>query len=98
IPKRWYVWENETATRGVIFYVGGALHPSGYGGLATLLRERGYTVVIPASVSRFSMLSIGEGMNIVNHPEFSYIEKWTLSGHSQGGFSAAMSYVLSPDL
>lgn len=98
IPTHWYVWENVTATRGIIFYVGGAVHPSGYGGIATLLRERGYTVIIPASVSRFSMLSVGESMKIVNYPEFNYIQNWTLSGHSMGAYSAAMSYTFTPNL
>lgn len=96
VPARWYVWNNETATRGIVFYTGGALHPTGYGGLATELRNRGYTVVIPAATQRSSLHAIREGQRIVNHSNFTHLEKWTLSGHSLGGMAAGMSYVIAP--
>lgn len=95
VPEvRWYVWENETATRGILFFVGGAIHPNGYGGIAHLLQAAGYTVIIPASPVRYSMLSIQETLLIID--EFDHLDKWSLAGHSMGGFSASAAYAFYP--
>lgn len=95
IPTRWYVWDNENATRGIIMHMGGALHPLAYNCLARKFQEKGYLVVAISAVSRFSMLAVGQGKKVI--AEFPQIEKWTLNGQSQGGYSAAMEYAYYPD-
>lgn len=86
---------NAEVERAIIFFTGAAVEAQGYGGIANTLKEEfGYHVIIPSSVSRFSIPTAPQSISIVH--AFPNVTKWTLSGHSVGSIPASLGYKMMP--
>lgn len=85
----YYVFsQKETeSNKGIIFYPGGKVEETAYAPMLLELAENGYEVYLVKMPAKLAVFGMNAAEDIME--ERSYIEEWTLMGHSLGGAMAA---------
>ncbi|MDS0526430.1 alpha/beta hydrolase [Clostridium sp. SHJSY1] len=79
--------QNETSTKGLIFYPGAKVEPEAYSPMCKKIAEAGYKVIIVKMPLNFAIFSPDEAKKVIDlYPE---IDKWAIGGHSLGGVMAS---------